>query len=153
MIVIDKARTEDFESIQKLFRMMFDIYPENQDVGYPFTESGVNYLKGRIENGFVLAARDDKTIVGFLAGSIEDAIDFKTYRQYGFIQNMFILEDYRRKGIGRMLINRFIDLCKRSNVEFILTDSDANQSIINFYTGLGFKISGVNYIMKIKKDV
>jgi len=50
-----------------------------------------------------------------------------------------------------MLINKFISECKDFNVEFIQLDSDANQAMINFYTGLGFKISGVNYIMRISR--
>lgn len=148
-IIIQKAVERDFTEIQELFRRMFDIFYEDQDVEYPYTENGINYLQKRIDSGFAFVARVDGKIVGFLTGTIQNAIDFKTYKKYGFIENMYIKEENRKSGIGKMLILEFVNMCKDLKINHIQTDSDANQSLINFYAGIGFKITGVNYEMKI----
>lgn len=148
-ILVHRAIDKDFGEIQILFRKMFDIFSENQNVEYPYTENGINYLKDTIEKGFAFVAKEDDKVIGFLTSSIQEAIDFKTYENYGFIENMYVLDEYRKKGVGRALISEFINMCKNLNIEFIHTDSDANQSQINFYAGAGFKITGVNYTLRI----
>lgn len=148
-IAIENACMDDLKSIQLLFRKMFDIFHEDQDVEYPFSESGERYLKERIEEGFAIVAKHNNCVIGFLTGSIEPALDFKLYENYGFIQNMFIIDEFRDAGIGKSLIDAFKDKCKEQGISYIHTDSDANQSLINFYTGNGFKISGVSYKMKL----
>lgn len=148
-IIIRNASLDDFQDMQLLFRKMFDIFYEDQDVEYPYKESGIQYLKERIENGISIVAIIDNRMVGFLTGSIERSLDFKTYDKYGFIHNMFILEEFRSTGIGNRLAAMFIDRCKELGISYIHTDSDANQRLINFYTGIGFKINGVSYKMKL----
>lgn len=148
-IIVQRAEENDFAEIQKLFRKMFDVFFEDQNVEYPYTERGIIYLGDRINNGFSFVARVDGRIVGFIMGSIQRALSFKTYDKYGFIENMYVEEEHRKNGIGKMLILEFIEMCKGLNISHIQTDSDANQSLINFYTGIGFKITGINYEMKL----
>ena len=128
---------------------MFDIFHKDQDVEYPYTMSGERYLKERINEGFAIVAKHNNSVVGFLTGSIELALEFKLYEKYGFIHNMLVQDEFRNEGIGKKLIDAFIDKCKEQGISIIHADSDANQSLINFYTGNGFKISGVNYTMKL----
>jgi len=148
-IAIQNASLDDFQDLQLLFREMFDIFREDQDVEYPYKASGEQYLKERINEGFAIVAKHNNCVVGFLTGSIEPALEFKLYEKYGFIHNMFVQDEFRNEGIGKKLIDAFVDICKEQGISYIHTDSDANQSLINFYTGNGFKISGLNYIMKL----
>jgi GNAT superfamily N-acetyltransferase len=148
-LTIRDATLGDFQDIQLLFRKMFDIFYEDQDIEYPYKESGKRYLEERIKHGIAIVVMIDNKVVGFLTGSIEQSLDFKTYEKYGFIHNMFILEEFRSTGIGKRLVETFIDRCKELGISYIHTDSDANQMLINFYTGIGFKISGVSYKMKL----
>ena len=149
-ISIENATLDDFQEMQSLFRKMFDIFYEDQDVEYPYKVSGVRYLTERIEDGFAIVARHNNCVIGFLTGSIEPALDFKLYEKYGFIHNMLVQDEFRQAGIGKRLIDAFVGKCKEQGVTFIHTDSDANQSLINFYTGNGFKISGVSYKMMLQ---
>ena len=110
-IAIRNASLDDFQVIQLLFRKMFDIFYEDQDVEYPYKESGKQYLTERIEHGIAIVAMIDNRVIGFLTGSIEKSLDFKTYEEYGFIHNMFILEEYRSTGVGKSLVGTFIDRC------------------------------------------
>lgn len=149
IFIVQKATDSDFTEIQKLFRRMFDVFYEDQNVEYPYTESGISYLKDRINNGFAFVARADGKIVGFVIGSVQKALSFKTYDRYGFVENMYVEEEHRKNGLGKMLLLEFVEMCKGLGVGRIQTDSDANQSLINFYTGIGFKITGINYEMKL----
>lgn len=144
---IVSATRGELHDIQHLFRRMFEIYHIDQDVEYPYTESGIGYLKGCIQDGIALAAKDEDRVIGFLTGGIEDAMPFKTYRQHGHIHNLFILQEYRGQGIGNRLVRRFIQRCAENDVYRIVTDSDDIAALRQFYTSLGFRVTGVEYEM------
>lgn len=146
-IEIAPASRDEFSDIQHLFYKMFEIYHVDQNIEYPYTESGINYLQNCIDRQIALVAKDGKRTIGFLTGAIEDTLPFKTYRQQGHIHNLFVLEAYRGQGIGRRLVRCFIERCAENNVRRILTDSDDIESLRRFYTSLGFHVSGVNYEM------
>lgn len=131
--------------MQHLFRKMFEIYHVDQNIDYPYTDSGISYLKDRIRNGIAFVARDGEKRIGFTTGAIEDTLPFKSYRQHGHLHNLFVLEAYRNMRIGRRLVERFIQRCAEDGVQRIMTDSDDIESLRRFYTSLGFRITGVNY--------
>ncbi len=147
VIEIIPATGNDLNDIQQLFRKMFEIYHVDQDIEYPYTESGIRYLKNCIDHHIALVARDNERIIGFLTGGIEGALPFKTYQQHGHIHNLFVLEECRGQGIGKQLILQFIQICEENNVHRIITDSDDKAALRRFYVSLGFRISGVNYEM------
>ena len=55
----------------------------------------------------------------------------------GYIQDVVILPNYRKKGIGRDIINKLIEFCQSKGVEWIGLISEPGQS--EFYLPLGFK--------------
>jgi len=146
-IEIVSATRDDMNAIQHLFREMFEIYHVDQDVEYPYTESGLNYLTNCINQGIALIARADNQVIGFLTGGIEDTMAFKTYRQHGHIHNLFVLEEYRGQGLGERLIRQFARRCEDNDVHRIVTDSDDIAALRRFYTSLGFRVTGINYEM------
>lgn len=146
-IRIDQATIDDIGDIQFLFRKMFVIYHIDQNIEYPYTDSGISYLKNCIEDQFALTAKGKARTIGFLTGGIEDALPFKTFQQLGHIHNLFVLEEFRGRGIGRALILQFIQKCKDNNIYRIVTDSDDTEALRRFYGSVGFRISGVNYEM------
>ena len=146
-VAIVPAATGEISDIQQLFRQMFEIYHVDQDVNYPYSDSGISYLENCVDHGIALVAKDEGEIIGFLTGGIEHAMPFKTYRQHGHIHNLFILKEYRGQGIGARLIREFIQTCQENDVQRIVTDSDDIAALQRFYTSLGFRITGVNYEM------
>jgi len=150
--LIVPATMHDFGDIQRLFRKMFDLYHVDQDIEYPYTDSGVSYLKTCIEHRIALVAKDAERIVGFLTGGIGDAAPFKTYQQQGHIHNLFVLEGYRGQGIGKRLIRQFVEICRENNVHRIITDSDDIEALRHFYVSLGFRITGIIYEMDTPRD-
>lgn len=142
---ISRASLTDLSNMQDLFRQMFEIFHVDQDIDYPYTEHGINYLKNCIEQEIALVANDGETTIAFLTGGIEEAMPFKTYKYHGHLHNLFVLESYRGQGIGKQLIKQFVQICARKNVHRIVTDSDNTDSLKHFYLSQGFRISSINY--------
>lgn len=55
----------------------------------------------------------------------------------GYIQDLVILSEYRKKGIGKKLTCALVDYCKSRGVKWIALISEPNQE--NFYKKIGFK--------------
>lgn len=60
-------------------------------------------------------------------------------RSIGFIENVVTHSDYRKKGIGRKVINKAIDLCKKNNCyKVILQSGIKREDAHKFYRKIGF---------------
>ena len=60
--------------------------------------------------------------------------------QLGSINNIFVLEEYRNKGIGKALMKTAIDALKEVGITNIQLDTyNKNSNAIKFYEGLGFE--------------
>ena len=55
----------------------------------------------------------------------------------GYIQDLVILPEYRKKGIGKKLTCSLINYCKSKGITWIALVSEPNQE--NFYKKIGFK--------------
>ena len=55
----------------------------------------------------------------------------------GYIQDLVILPEYRKKGIGKKLTKVLVDYCKSKGVNWIALISEPNQE--EFYKKIGFK--------------
>ena len=63
---------------------------------------------------------------------------------------MFILEEFRERGVGKKLMEGFIDWCKKKGVKRIkLVASIQNSKAIKFYHKLGFD----NYTLNLEKTL
>lgn len=57
-----------------------------------------------------------------------------------YINYIYILNIYRSKNLGSLLINHVIKFCKKNEIKFIvLTFDTTNKKLLNFYTTKGFK--------------
>lgn len=88
----------------------------------------------------------------------EEIQAFISIMNNNYIGAIFVKEPYRRKGIGRKLIN----YCKEKYETLTLNVYDKNGNAIAFYTAMGFKNIGVQidketnekeYILQWKKDL
>lgn len=136
-IIIRKATLEDLNSIQNLNNNLFELEYKNFDdtlkLGWPFEEDGRKYFEDMINNEIVFVAVDNESIVGYLAGSICEQISYIT-ETFAELDNMCIDDDYRRFGIGTLLINSFKDYCRERNIQNIkVTASAKNSRAIQFY--------------------
>lgn len=152
-IIIKKATIENLKDIQELNNKLFELEYENFDeslrVGWPLENEGEEYFKEVLNNGIIYIALADNKIIGYLAGSfnVENTYVTKTLAE---ADNMYILEDYRKYGVGTKLMNEFKNECiKRGIQELKVTASAKNINAINFYRKKGFEDFELTLKMKL----
>ncbi|MBE6150057.1 MAG: GNAT family N-acetyltransferase [Firmicutes bacterium] len=154
-MIIRKATLNDLYDIQLLNNQLFKLEKENFDPtlveNWPITEEGEKYFKILIEESYVIVAILNDKIVGYLAGSINEKGSYEEI-QYGEINNMFINDDYRGYGIGKLLINDFKKYCISNDIkDLIVTASAKNMNAIEFYRKNGFNDFNITLTMNIKE--
>lgn len=125
MIEIDKMTVSDFEKIKENLVQDFD----------EFWKPSI--LKSELENELsrYIVAKMDNEIVGF-AGIIILPDDAE-------ITNIVTKKSMRKKGIGKLLLAKLIEMTKQENkTEISLEVNEVNEPAIKLYTSFGFEIVG-----------
>ncbi len=108
-----------------------------------YEPSAIRYM---IEGSFCFAVAIDKTsgkTIGMgrvLSDGVSD----------GYIQDLVILPEYRKQGVGKILTRSLIDYCTSKGVTWIALISEPNQD--EFYKKLGFKEMKGHIPLKYEED-
>lgn len=151
-VEIREANINDFKKIQnlnnELFKFEYNKFDNSLKVGWPYQEEGKNYFIDMIENNKVYVAIINNEIIGYLAGQI--GVDKPCITRFtAEIDNMYIKNEYRKNGIGKLLIDRFKEYCEEKEVErIIVTAFHGNINAIEFYRKSGFS----SYELTLKLD-
>ena len=100
----------------------------------------------RIErnDGITLIAREDGEAVGYLVGGMVTPEDYRTITSVAELENMYVNESVRGKGVGGKLVKQFEDWCAEKGVQRIrVVASSGNSSAIKFYEAHGAKAVSV----------
>lgn len=154
-IVIKIATLENLADIQFLNDELFKLEKENYDKtlvrDWALSDEGKEYFKELITNNYVIVAKLDNEIVGYLAGGINEKGSYEEV-QYGEIYNMFIKSTCRGNGIGEKLICNFKEYCKQNGINNLkVTASAKNKNAIEFYHRRGFEDFNLTLTMEIKE--
>lgn len=91
------------------------------------------------ENGEVFIAEDERhsyvghLIVGQTTGTISELT-------FGYVYDVFVEEEFRGKGVGKLLLEKAEDYCRRKGHSRIaLSVSATNDSAIKLYSRIGYK--------------
>jgi aralkylamine N-acetyltransferase len=94
-------------------------------------ENNFNWLYELIKTSFCFSlVKIDKKIVGM--GRLVTDTKSDTY-----IQDLFVLNEYRSKGIGKKLVNHLVDYAKKNGIHWIALIAEPGTRA--FYEKLGFK--------------
>ena len=145
-IAIEKATITDLKDIQFLNQALckkenIDFDPTINE-NYAFSKAGEEYFKSRIEapDGLALIVREGDEAVAYLVGGMVTPEDYRSVKSVAELENMFVREEMRGKGIGGKLIQQFEDWCKERGVEVIrIVASAQNAEAIKFYETHGAK--------------
>ncbi len=92
------------------------------------------------ESADVLVAIVDGKIVGSGYSLIKNSKPYKKPEQFAYLGFMYVLPEYRKKGINRKIIECLIDRVKKKNITEIQLDVYAkNKNALNAYKKFGFK--------------
>ncbi len=104
-----------------------------------------------------IRSSDDSTVF-FLAKVENKAVGYGgmyTVLDEGYVTNIGVLPDYRRKGIGAKIVNSLIDYSKEKSLDFLsLEVRVSNSAAISLYKNFGFEEVGVrkNFYSNPKED-
>jgi GNAT superfamily N-acetyltransferase len=92
-------------------------------------------LEQKINLGEILIAKENQQAIGYLRyGYFWD--------NFPFMNLLFVEEAYRRKGIGRQLVDFWENQMKEQGHKQVMTSSLANEDGQFFYRKLGYKDAG-----------
>lgn len=152
-INIRNATEDDLETIQelnlKLFEKEIKEFDSSLDKNWTFSEKGKSYFTDRIKKGIALIAEVGGAPIGYLVGGEAETQEYRKIGKTAELDNMFVLEKFRQKGVGKALVNGFFKWCKENGYKKIRVDASArNNNAINFYRKLGF----ADYSISLEKD-
>jgi len=144
-LTIRRAASSDVERIVELRLLLQEHVEKSNPLIWRMTEEGKKLLKQKVENDLadsnihVLLAEADGETIGYVQGEVTRRSDHMP-RTVGQISLMYVVKQFRRKGVGRRLIK---ELCKffGSNkaedltVRYIIGNKEAE----NFWRKLGFE--------------
>ncbi len=91
----------------------------------------------------LIIAEENSKIIGYLLYKLDASYPFKVKEKWSYISDIYILPEYRRKGIGKALINYLEEILRKNGINKIrLLVWGENIPALEFYKKLDFKIVG-----------
>jgi len=145
MVTIREARENDVEGLVDLVVRLkrlnseFDpLFSARNDC----VERAREYLISAIrdnKNHLVLVAEDAGKIVGILKADIRERLFYSPTIE-GAIVDFYVMPEYRRKGLGRQILDKAIAILRERGAQLITAEFPTqNQIAINFYNKMGFR--------------
>ena len=150
-----KAKIKDLKDIVNLsyksaiyHKKLTPYYDTSKDVKEVLTES----LKKNIysSNSCIFVAEENSKIVGYLLAFKVNRPEMFKVKKAGLIADVFIKEEYRRKGIGDKLIKECFDWFRGYKISFVEINVEvSNKQAMNFWNKKGFKDVSIEKYKKI----
>ncbi len=122
----------DFVQISKLYK---DLYRGDEE--QKFFKSGIDPSNFKCGNR-IFVAKENHKVIGFIWVIWYEHIKNKGV---GIIEELYIDENYRRKGLGKMLVNKALQYLKKHTIVVVVTTGVEMKTAQKFYKALNFKPS------------
>lgn len=153
-VQIRSATEKDILTLQAMYSNQLVFHNDIEDIWDPEwikSDDGYNWIQGFIQNDhqdFFIAELDQKPI-GFIQTQILDGCE-RRVSKYAHLYSIHVVKDYRRQGIGTLLMEFFYKYAKerkaeRAQVGVVYNNPDANA----FYKQQGFG----DYLVVFTKDL
>ena len=143
---VRKAVIGDLKRIRELNFMLFEKeyeeYDDLLDMDWTYGEKGKKYFNEALTKSSYCAfvVEDKGVIVGYVIGTIAKGEEYRKLPKMAELDNIFVLEEYRSKGVGKMLYDEFVKWAKTQGVKRIKVEaSPDNAKGIAYYEKMGFK--------------
>jgi ribosomal protein S18 acetylase RimI-like enzyme len=98
---------------------------------------------------FIVAQREQR-IVAFLVGTVEAEIPIYRVKEFGFLHDLWVEEEYRNEGIARQMVMLAIERFKAMGVTQIRLDTAAaNEPARKLFASCGFRVSTIEMLMEL----
>lgn len=107
---------------------------------YPFLEKNESHIrfeeiKSLINQNKIIVFELDSEIIGWLRWNL-------FWDNTPFMNKLYFLDDYRRKGYGRQLVAYWEHQMKQSGFPMVMTSSQSDEQAQHFYRRLGYTDRG-----------
>ena len=143
-IKIGEAKRKDIRSIVELGKEIAD-YHRRIDDYYISGEEIEKLLRKNLEkilgkrNSKVLLAKDKNKILAYGIAFIEKPKAYVKPKKIGHLADLYVKKEYRNKGIGRQMFNKFLEWFKSHKIKHVeLTVDTKNKIAIKAFKKYGF---------------
>ena len=136
------AKENDSCKLDQLFSKLLNYERDNYDINIKQSLNITGFFIKRINkiDNIILLAEEENEIIGYIYGYIRSNNKIKIEIE-SYIESIFIEDRYRNKGIGRKLIETFINESKKRNVKYIIIENKYLNTIAKkLYSDMGFNI-------------
>ncbi|MFB6470674.1 MAG: GNAT family N-acetyltransferase [Vulcanisaeta sp. AZ3] len=145
MVTIREARESDVDNLMDLVVRLkrlngeFDpLFSARNDCAERAREYLLNAIRDS-KSHLVLVAEDYGKIIGVIKADIRERLFYSPSIE-GAIVDFYIMPEYRRKGLGRQILEKAISLLRERGAQLITAEFPTqNQIAINFYNKMGFR--------------
>ena len=96
-----------------------------------------------------MVAESNGKIIGYFAAKIEKPSPIFSPKRIGKISRAFVLEEYRRLGIGKKAVKEILKWFKKNKIKHVEVTVDARNEIgVRFWQSLGFK----EFMKRMRRD-
>ena len=102
-------------------------------------EMSAYFMRGE---GFLtwVAEKSDKRVMGFLEASIREVAEGCDTRNVGYVEGWYVEPDFRRTGVGRLLVSHAAQWARARGCKEMGSDSELENEIsLKTHLGLGFE--------------
>lgn len=155
---IRKAIFEDWPHLQRLNQELFNFEASGlssvwiQD--WPMrNEKYYQDVIEHAERSVAFIAQEDEVVVGYVIASFRKAMPSRKEDFFVIIENIFIMSDFRGRGIGRALTGKVKEwaLSKGASVLAVSSLAD-NKKAHSFYRNQGFKDFEIKFEMSLTNE-
>jgi len=142
-VQIRRATTRD---VQEILPVWGELAGFHADLDPAFTPSPqwpreygayLRTLMGR-DDAIAVVAKDGARIIGYAIGRITALPPFFEHRYRGYIHDVYVRDGYRRRGIGRQMVQQILDWLRHRGVHLVELTVAANNDAVRFWERLGF---------------
>ncbi len=143
---IRSAVIDDLKIIQELNQKLCtkerNEYDNTINSGYPLTAVGEKNYRNRIKDkdSLSLVAESNNEVIGYVVCGINDAEEHRIIKNVCELEDVWVDEKFRGKGIGREFMKQFEEWCRSKNVNKLkIVASVQNTKVIKLYKEEGYK--------------
>tara|TARA_B100001996_G_C18279119_1_gene446254 strand:- start:98 stop:556 length:459 start_codon:yes stop_codon:yes gene_type:complete len=147
--IIKEATVEDSEKVGEVFDLYRQFYKKDPD-----KIISIEYIKQRLTNkeSIIFFVEENNICIGIVQLYI--TFDSLELTKKIILYDLFVKSEYRKKGIGAMLMNTSKDFAKKNNISGIeLSTAISNGTAQSLYESLGYErdTEFYNYYLAVKK--
>ena len=141
---IRKAKREDLEAVADLVVRIKRLNNEFDPLFAVVSDAksrAERYLAGTVgsPDKLLMVATEGPKVVGVIRAELRERLFYEPHRE-GFITELYILPEYRRKALGNEMVGQASAALKRMGAQIIVADVPSQNEIANrFYVKRGFR--------------